>query len=117
MTGGGLQEVDQRELAQLHAGALGLAEDLRRQIAGDWRAGLDPRARAAATLVAARLSTRLMEAMNWLLTARAVAAGEIADLGPAAWHAAGPAALADGALAVSVERLYRRIMQLDSETR
>ncbi len=84
---------------------------------GGWRDGLDARAGALATLAATALNTRLMEAMNWLLTARAVAAGEIADPGPAAWHTAVPMTPATGALAVAVERLYRRIVQLDSETR
>ena len=117
MPGGGLQEVDRAELAQLHDAALQLAKQLRRQQTGDWRRGLDARTTAAATLAATALSTRLMEAVNWLLTAQAVAAGELADPGPAMWRPGRPPASTDGALAVAVEHLYRRVRQLDTEAR
>ncbi len=115
MAGGGLQEVDAHELARLHTTALLLAEDLRRKLAGDWRAGLEPRARAGATLAVTALGARLMEAVNWVLTAQGVAAGELPEPGPATWRAGPSAGTPHGKLAVEVERLYRRIMQLDSE--
>lgn len=114
---GGLQGVDARELAWLHTAALRLSEEARRQQLGGWRDGLDARAGALATLAATALNTRLMEAMNWLLTAQAVAANELADPGPAAWRALPWAAPPDGELAVAVDRLYRRIVQLDAEAR
>jgi hypothetical protein len=117
VAGGGLQGVDGRELARLHGVARHLAEDMRQRLAGDWRAGLDARGRAAATLAATNLSTRLMEAVNWLLTAQAVAAGEVADPGPAVWRAGPSTVPSKDALAVAVERLYRRIMELDTEAR
>ena len=117
MAGGGLQEVDARELAQLHSSALSLAETLRRLLASDWRSGLAARERATATVTATALGARLMEAVNWVLTAQAVAAGELPDPGPATWRAGPSAAPPQGKLAVEVERLYRRIMQLDSEAR
>lgn len=117
MSGGGLQEVDEREPAQLHAAALALAETLRRRLAGDWRAGLNPRQSAAATVAATAQGARLMEVVNWVLTAQGVAAGELPVPGPALWRSRAAEIMPDDRLAVEVERLYRRVVQLDSETR
>ena len=107
-------------VSQLHDMALRLGEEARRQFAGDWRQGMDAPMRATATIGAAVVSTRLMEAMTWLLTAQAVVAREVRDPGPARWQAgAQPAALAGrlGELAAAVDRLYGRIVAADAEIR
>lgn len=144
MAGRGLQEVDQALLASLHASAMQLGQEARRRLGGDWREGLAGEAHVAATLAGMRVSTQLMEAMSWLLTAQAVAVGERDDPGPAVWRlaaaatpepatagfgklgsappavaATAPAPLPAGIaeLAAAVDRLYRRIVQLDTEVR
>ena len=120
MARGGLQEVDMGLVSRLHDTALRLGEEARRQFAGDWRHGMDAPTRATATIGATVVSTRLMEAMTWLLTAQAVSAREIRDPGPATWHAgAQPSELRGhlGELAVAVDRLYARIVQADAEVR
>lgn len=120
MAGGGLQEVDPALLESLHTRAMDLGIEARRRFAGDWRRDLDPASRADATIAAANVSTRLMESMTWLLTAQAVSVGERKDPGPAVWRA--PASTERqhallGELAVSVDRLYRRIVEVDGEVR
>ena len=120
MAGGGLQEVDPALLDSLHTRAMDLGIEARRRFAGDWRSSLNPASHAAATIAAANVSTQLMEAMSWLLTAQAVSVGERKDPGPAVWRApatsAGQRALL-GELAESVDRLYRRIVEVDGEVR
>jgi len=119
VAGGGLQEVDQALLKSLHQTAMQLGQDVRRRFTGDWRPA-DPAQRARATVAGMTVSTQLMEAMSWLLSAQAVAAGERRDPGPPAWHAgpADPAGIASiGELAETTDRLYRRIVQADAEVR
>ena len=121
MAATGLQGVDRGEVEALHRTALGLGAAAAQRLRSDWRRGLPPRTRAAATLAAIGVETRLTEALSWLLTAQAVALGETADPGPAAWRAAGalpelpPGPQAD--LAAAVEQLYRRVVRLDAEVR
>lgn len=120
MARGGLQEVDEALVKRLHGATLSLGDEVRRQIAGDWRRGLDPRASAVATIGATLVSARLMEAMTWLLTVQAVAANEARDPGPATWRAGTrPVVLPGrlGELAVAVDRLYGRIVAADAEVR
>ncbi len=115
----GLQEVDPTLLASLHEAAMRLGSEARKRFAGEWRPA-DPAARAVATVAGLTVSTQLMEAMSWLLSAQAVAAGERRDPGPATWHAgpADPAGIASiGELAETTDRLYRRIIQADAEVR
>ncbi len=117
----GLQGVDQAEVAALHRTALGLGVAVAQRLRSDWRKGLPARERAAATVAAIGVETRVMEALSWLLTAQAVALGEAPDPGPAAWRAAGPLpAMPQGPeaeLAAAVEALYRRVVRLDAEVR
>ena len=120
MARGGLQEVDEALVMRLHATALSLGDAARRQFVGDWRSGLDPAANAAATIGAITVSTQLMEVMTWLLTAQAVAAGEVGDPGPAVWRAGAMPAVLPGQLrelAVAVDGLYGRILAADAEVR
>lgn len=120
MAGGGLQEVDPALLDTLHARAMELGIAARKRFAGPWRAGLDPVAHAEATVVAANVSTQLMESMNWLLTAQAVSVGERKDPGPAVWRAPAPGRADQaelGELAEAIDRLYRRIVEVDREVR
>jgi regulator of CtrA degradation len=89
------------------------------------RESLDPMARVAFSCESLKVTTRLMHVIAWLLTQRAIDAGEMAArdaldpsrrLGPApvsdqAAVAAMPAA-AQGLIEASVE-LYRRVARLD----
>lgn len=120
MAGNGLQVVDGALLASLHKSAMQLGAEVRQLLGSDWRSGMAPEDRIRSTISAATVSTQLMETMSWLLTAQAVAMRERPDPGPAVWRSGAAMAAAPGplgALAVAVDRLYRRVVELDAEVR
>ena len=88
----------------------------RQRFAGDWRDGLEPAARARATVAAMTVSTQLMETMSWLLVRQGVVLGELSEPPPPVWRAraADPDALTgeNALLARAVDRLYQHIRGL-----
>lgn len=108
-------------LATLHAEAIRLNRESWKVFGDGWRDGMAGPAHTAATIAALRVQTRLMEAMSWLLTAQAVAAGDTRDPGPPTWRAGvvdETVLSGDRAgLAAAVGELYRRVVALDAGMR
>ena len=119
MSADALQVEPAETLAMLHDAAIRLGDMARDSFSGDWRAGLEPAPRAAATIAALAASTQLMEAMSWLLTRQAVLLGETPEPLLTVWRARTPdfdALRGDGReLAKSIDRLYRHIVELEGE--
>ncbi|MEZ0497737.1 DUF1465 family protein [Sphingomonas sp. IW22] len=120
---------ERRLIDSLYAEALLLADDTRDYFDGSGRAERDslaPLERVSLSCESLRVTTRLMHIIAWLLTQRAVLAGELAPsdaldgtrrLGES--PASDPVALARlperaKALALASARLHDRVAQLDS---
>lgn len=80
MSGGNAVGFEQRLINALYAEAMILADDARAYFDESSRAdreALDPLARVAFSCESLKVTTRLMHVIAWLLTQRAVAAGEM----------------------------------------
>ena len=121
-------ELTPKLVDSLYVEAMVLADEARSYFDGaarDDRGGLDPRDRVGFACESLKVTTRLMHVIAWLLTQRAVAAGELTrDQAGASERRLGLAAPTDGALLPRLpepaaelirasEELFERVRRLD----